>query len=46
MVWKKLDDSIRQVLDSITLADLVEEQKRLNEEMKEKEHRNGVSYDT
>ncbi|WP_077610453.1 RrF2 family transcriptional regulator [Clostridium sp. Marseille-P2415] len=30
MVWKKLDNAISDVVDSITLADLVEEQKRLD----------------
>ena len=30
MVWKKLDQAISDVVDSITLADLVEEQKRLD----------------
>ncbi len=29
MVWKKLDKAISDVVDSITLADLVTEQKRL-----------------
>lgn len=32
MVWKKLDEAISGVVDSITLADLVEEQKRLDRE--------------
>ncbi|MEY8353687.1 Rrf2 family transcriptional regulator [Lachnospiraceae bacterium 54-53] len=30
MVWKRLDDAISDVVDNITLADLVEEQKRLD----------------
>ncbi|MDR1548870.1 MAG: Rrf2 family transcriptional regulator [Hungatella sp.] len=30
MVWKKLDHAISDVVDNITLADLVEEQKRLD----------------
>lgn len=30
MVWRKLDHAISDVVDSITLADLVEEQKRLD----------------
>lgn len=30
MVWRKLDDAISNVVDNITLADLVEEQKRLD----------------
>ena len=30
MVWKKLDEAISGVVDNITLADLVEEQKRLD----------------
>ena len=32
MVWKKLDDAISGVIDNITLADLVEEQRRLDRE--------------
>ncbi len=31
-VWEKLNDAISEVVDHITLADLVEEQKRLEEE--------------
>ncbi|WP_367567415.1 Rrf2 family transcriptional regulator [Lacrimispora sp.] len=30
MVWRKLDEAISGVVDNITLADLVEEQKRLD----------------
>ena len=30
LVWKKLDHAISDVVDGITLADLVEEQKRLD----------------
>lgn len=40
MVWKKLDKAISSVVDSITLADLVEEQKRLNQKQ------NGEHYDS
>lgn len=32
IVWKKLDNAITDVVDSITLTDLVEEQKRLDRE--------------
>ncbi len=32
MVWEKLDHAITEVIDSFTLADLVEEQKRLDGE--------------
>lgn len=31
MVWKKLDEAISGVVDSITLSDLAEEQKRLDQ---------------
>lgn len=40
MVWKRLDDAISGVVDSITLADLVKEQKRLEEKQ------NGECYDS